>query len=213
MNTSIDKVSSPQTRRFERGNKQLLLALASVSMLGVAGSVSAITYSITPPASILPTDKQAFFKVAMTGGVVTSQDVAVGCYTYLMAGTTALTLVSATTESAAIIVGVNGGLVTYDSTTTAYAVYLIKAGTSVTANFPVTFAVSGHKQGDTLVCQVSAAYPDVGASPVSLSIGAGAAAQRLRVFDTTSQVTYATTNQVYPAVPPQTSPTLLFPLG
>jgi len=70
MNTSIDKIPSPQTRRFERGNKQLLLALASVSMLGFTGSVSAITYSITPPASILPTDKEAFFKVAMTGGLL-----------------------------------------------------------------------------------------------------------------------------------------------
>jgi len=195
MNTSIDKIPSPQTRRFERGNKQLLLALASVSMLGFAGNVSAATFSISPPSSILPTDKQAFFKVAITGGV-TSQAATVKCHELSAAGTSPV----ATVASGIFVLGVAAS----DS-----ASYTIAAGTDVTANYPITLTLSGQEQGFVVGCSVSvtATSPDsVSVKSASLTIGAGAAAARLYAFDTTSQVTYDSTNQIYPAVPPQTSP-------
>ena len=194
MNTSIDKVSSPQTRRFERGNKQLLLALASVSMLGFAGSALGANFSITPPSSILTTDKQAFFKVAITGGV-TSQAATVTCDALSIAGTTA---VSTSASGIFILGGIPSDSVTY----------AISVGASVTANYPNTLTLSGQLENIVVGCSVAAVSPDsVSVMSASLTIGAGAAAQRLRVFDTTTQVTYDTANQVYPAVPPKTSPT------
>jgi len=195
MNTSIDKIPSPQTRRFERGNKQLLLALASVSMLGFVGSAYATTFSISPPSSILTTDKQTFFNVSITGGATTAP-VVVSCYSF-SAGTVMVATSGIITNAGGIILG----------GTTAY--YTIPASTNITASFPITLTLSGQVQGHVIACQVSggASTDAIGGATASLSIGAGAAVQRLRVFDTTTQVTYTTTAQIYPAVPPQTSPT------
>ena len=193
MNTSIDKIPSPQTRRFERGNKQLLLALASVSMLGFTGSALGTTFSISPPSSILTTDTQTFFNVSITGGA-TTVDVAVGCYSFRGGNSAA--------AAAGIIT--NAG-VTFSGTA---AYYKIPTSTNITASFLIPLTLSGQIQGDVIACQVSSgASTDSLGTTASLSIGAGAAVQRLRVFDTTTQVTYTTTAQIYPAVPPQTSPT------
>jgi len=198
MNTSIDKVSSPQTRRFERGNKQLLLALASVSMLGFAGSALGANFSITPPSSILTTDKQAFFNVSITGGA-TTVEVIVSCYSFTALG-------GAVPELATAGIITTAGGITFGDTT---AYYKIPASTNITASFPIPLTLSGQVQGGVIACQVSSGAPtDVLGTTASLSIGAGAAAARLYAFDTTttSQVSYDSTNQIYPAVPPETSP-------
>jgi len=196
MNTSIDKVSSPQTRRFERGNKQLLLALASVSMLGFAGSVLATEISIAPPSVVLTTDTKAVFKVFITAGA-----------------SAGITEVSCASYTAAELPASAGGILVFGGTSSDSAVYSIPVGTN--GEYPITLTLTGHIQGDVIACSasittVAAATDAVTKRSALLSIGlggAGAAAQRLRVFDTTSQVTLATTNQVYPAVPPKTSPT------
>jgi len=143
MNTSIDKIPSPQTRRFERGNKRLLLALASVSMLGFAGSVSATSLAIIPPNSVLTTDTQAIFKVSITGGS-TFNEATVSCDTFDIGGN------SVTATSGRIV---TGGGVAY-SADSVYTV--IPMGTSVTANFPITLTLSGHLQGDVIGCKVTA---------------------------------------------------------
>lgn len=202
MNMSMNKIQPPQARMFERGNKQLLLALASVSMLGFTGSAIAGSLAITPPSSVLTTDTQAIFKVSITGGS-TFNEATIGCDTYDAGG------IQVTAASGRIV----AGGVTY-SGNSVYTV--IPAGTSVTANFPITLTLSGHLQGDVIGCNVVASsaattvLDSYSTNTASLTVGvggAGAAAQRLRVFDTTTQVTYTTTAQVYPAVPPQTSPT------
>jgi len=194
MNTSIDKIPSPQTRRFERGNKQLLLALASVSMLGFAGNALGTEISITPPSVVLTTDTKAVFKISITAGATVGVTT-VGCLSYTA------------------ISGTAGDILVFSGVSSITASYPISAAT--TGEYPITLTLSGHKQGDIVACSVTttagatAAGYVVAKASASLIIGAGgagAAVQRLRVFDTTSQVTqvtYDSSNQVYPAVPPR----------
>jgi len=173
MNTSIDKIPSPQTRRFERGNKQLLLALASVSMLGFAGSVSATSLAITPPNSVLTTDTQAIFKVSITGGS-TFNVATVGCYNYIAAASTAIATSLSAASSGTIV---NAGGIAFSGSA---IYYNIPSGTSVTANFPITLTLSGHQQGDVISCNVVSASAalavlDTYSTTASLTVGVGGA--------------------------------------
>jgi len=170
MNTSIDKVSSPQTGRFGRGNKQLLLALASVSMLGFAGSAIAGSLAITPPNSVLTTDTQAIFKVSITGGA-TYNAATVGCYNYIALSGTA---VMSAADSGTIV---NAGGIAFSGSA---IYYNIPSGTSVTANFPITLTLSGHQQGDVISCNVVSASAalavlDTYSTTASLTVGVGGA--------------------------------------